>query len=260
MNVAILGSGMSGLIAAKALVDEGIQTFNIYDRCVSNVSQQKGLHYLHGNCNIPLDPHRLENLVIKPPDMTVEANVQYSQKVWGNDKVLNNSLVNLPAETTVYNFREAFGILMTQFEHKIRKVNVDKTVSKLFQQDYDLVISTIPLQVLFPEVTCESETVYVSEGLPDGLELKDFSVVYNLDMNVPWYRASKVFGQTYTEFVGANPTAIPIKKIKTQTELDVTQLFMESNLLLVGRFAEWNRKRLVHEVYDIVRKAVKHGN
>jgi len=260
MKVAILGSGMSGLIAAKALVDEGIYDFNIYDKCVANVSQQKGLHYLHGSCNIPLDPHRLENLVVKPDNITEDISVQYSKKIWGNDKVLNNSLVNLLAETTVYNFRQAFEILMKRFENKIQKVNVNRDMIHMFQQEYDLIISTIPLQVLYPEAICESEVVYASEGLPDGLELKDFTVMYNLDMNVPWYRASKVFGQTYTEFVGAHPTAIPIRKIKTQTSIDVQQVFEDGHLLLVGRFAEWNRKRLVHEVYNIVRKAVKYGN
>jgi hypothetical protein len=256
MKVAILGAGMSGLVAAKALYDMDITNFNMFDKCVSNVSQQKGLHYLHGNCNLPLEPHRLENFVFKPIDMKSEENVQYSRKVWGNDKVLNNSLVDLPSETIVYDFRKAFDILRNKFAICVYACNIDREFVKSCQQEYDLTICTIPMKVLFPNAICESETVYVSEGLPDDVELNDFTVAYNIHMDVPWYRASKVFGQTYTEYVGAHPTAIPIKKIKTQTSMNLQNVFEKNKIMMVGRFSEWNRKRLVHQVYDIVQKGV----
>lgn len=256
-SVAILGGGMSGLVAAKAIEQNFPNiNFDIYDKCVVNVSQQKGLHYLHGSCGLDLEPQKLQNLVSAPSNLEVGLNVQYSRKVWGNDNVLNNSLVNLPANTNVYDFREAFNILKAHFSKKVCIKDIDRQFVRQCQCMYDLTISTIPLQVLFPNAVCSSETVYAMDGLPMGVELKDFTVLYNLDMSEQWYRASNVFGQTYTEFVGNVPGSIPIKKIKTQTSLDIEEVLDEYAILLAGRFGCWDRKKLVHQVYSDVIAAI----
>jgi hypothetical protein len=33
-------------------------------------------------------------------------------------------------------------------------------------------------------------------------------------------------------------------------------MLMNERLILAGRFGEWNRKRLVHEVYNIVKEGI----
>lgn len=258
MNVCILGAGMSGMVVAKALDDMDIE-FDIYDKCETNVSQQKGLHYLHGDINLPLKPFKLKNLVIRPTEIDVRDNVLYSMKVWGNANMLNNSLVDLPEEINVYDFRHAYEILTDYYSERVIKMDIQRSMLSGLQHEYDLIISTIPLYVLFPEYQCEYETVWASDVLPQDVELKDFMVMYNIVSDVSWYRCSKVFGQISAEYVSRHIDAHPIKKIKTceKVGIDSMHLMRNEHILLVGRFSEWNRKRLVHEIYSIVQKGVK---
>jgi hypothetical protein len=258
MRVAILGAGMSGMVAMKALDDMGINA-DIYDKCEPNVSQQKGLHYLHGDINLPLAPFKLKNLVIRPDNNVIDDNMLYSMKVWGNNSMLNNSLVSLPDETTVYDFVFAYEWLLDMYSGKITKMDIKKSLLCGLKAEYELVISTIPLFVLFPEYQCEYETVWASDVLPQDVELKDFTVVYNLISEVPWYRCSKVFGQVSTEYVSRHADSFPIKKIRTCDKVreDSARLLKEEHILLAGRFGEWNRKRLVHEIYSITQNGVK---
>lgn len=255
MKIAILGGGMSGLVAAQSLYNLNINNIDIFDKCVENVSQQKGLHYLHGNCGLPLEPHVVKNIVFKPHTIIPDY-VRYSKKVWGNTSVLNNSVKDLQREVVVYDFKQGYNMLMNKFQKYIHKIDITRDFVRECQCEYDYIISTIPMQIIFPNAVCESETVYVSEGLPVGVELQDCTVAYNLFMDVPWYRASKVFGQCYTEYVGNHPNTVPIKKIKTQTSIKTEEVFVKNKILLTGRFAEWNRKRLVHEIYSIVKEGV----
>jgi hypothetical protein len=258
MIVAILGAGMSGMVAAKALDDMSIG-FDIYDKLETNVSQQKGLHYLHGDVGLGLQPHRVKNFVTRDVKQQMPDYYTYSVKVWGAPIVLNNSMRNLPEDTIVYNFGEAYTMLSKKYDARIIKLEYKPGMLSAFQSDYDLVISTLPLSIMFPEYKCESKTVWVKDQMPENVELNDFTVMYNIVEGVPWYRCSKIFGQVYTEYVDRQDDCFPVHKIITCKELqnDYIRLIMNQRVLLVGRFAEWNRKRLAHQIYDIVQRGVR---
>lgn len=268
MSVCVIGCGMSGLLAAKAVKDFDPNIYlMILDKSENAISQQKGLHYLHDNCGLELKPYTVKNFVNVPTDSVESNNVLYSKKVWGSDNVLNNSLVNLPAKVEIYNFKEAFDILTKQFSKYVVECNFNLGMIKKLQSEYDMIISTIPMPILFPHISYGSEIVYIVDSLPlDMYEIKDFEVHYNLFPDVPWYRVSKIFGQEYTEIVGNFPrdnefhfykNFTPVKKIITQTEYDVKEVLQKYGILLAGRWGCWNRKKLVHHVYSDVLDALK---
>lgn len=259
MDVCILGGGMSGLIAAKAIKDDNpTNHITILDKKINfDKSGIKGVHYLHGDCGMQLKFHTLLNFVAEPMNKTECISAQYGRKVWGDNSVLNNSLVNLPDAVTIYNFEQAFEILTKEFAGCIKQTDIDKNLVRKLQLGYDLIISTIPLQVLFPDVVCDYESVFAKECLPPGVELQDFTVLYNVDNGTPWYRCSKVFGKSYTECVNHFPGSSMIIKIKTQIQLNPDIVLNKYNILLAGRFGSWDRKKLVHNVYDDVTAAIK---
>ena len=74
--------------------------------------------------------------------------------------------------------------------------------------------------------------------------------MYNINENESWYRASRVAGTAWTEFVG-KPEGIPcfpINKLITEG-VDVEYVFQETGIILGGRYGTWNRKELAHDVY-----------
>lgn len=253
MRIAVLGAGMSGLVAAKALLDMNYD-FNIFDKCESNVSQQVGLHYLHNDLGLELEPHKLQNLIVRDSKQADSDARTYSRKIWGNDSVLDNSLRDLLAYTTVYDFREAFELLNIVFKPSVIKLDISPGHIAVLKTKYDLIISTIPLPILYPYVLCESETMWAINNMPD-IKIDDFTVIYNLKSNDSWYRTSMVFGQPFTEYIKQVPGAFPIKKIKT-ANVNIYQTMFSDHVLLVGRFGCWDRHKLVHHIYNDVKEGV----
>ena len=246
MRVAILGAGMAGLLAGKALNDKGI-SFDLFDKNPEEgASGNRGLHYLHDSCGLPLQPRIVNNYIIGCEDGQLP-HEQYSAKL---GTPLNNSLVDLPAYSLVYNFQEAHNILWQSMGHKVQQLEVVPGMIGGLLDVYDVVISTIPLPILYPEAKCEFVEVEVVQGRPEGIPSYpgENQVVYNIEQEVNWYRYSRVFGVQWTEVrTGGEFT---IKKV---VDTDFTS--PDDRLVLLGRWGSWNRKFLAHHsYYEILRR------
>src|SRR5690606_10939543 len=120
MRVAILGAGMAGLLAAKALAENDVE-YTLFDKNPrEGASNNPGLHYLHDSCGLPLEPKIVFNYIIgcKEGELPHE---QYSRKL---GTPLNNSLVNLPAYNIVYNFQDAYDILLHRYGKNIQYLEI----------------------------------------------------------------------------------------------------------------------------------------
>ena len=243
MRIAILGAGAAGLLSAQALTDLGIE-HDMFDREIPTVSKAKGLHYLHDNCGLPLRWITVHNYVLGVNEGELP-HIQYSRKL-GTPK--NNSLVGLPAFNTGYDFRQAFDILIDRHAHKVEKLEVSRPFVKyiLDRGDYDYVISTIPLPILFPEAKCEKVERKVMRGRPEGIDqligLNPNQVIYNIDEQVNWYRYSNVLGNEWTEVIEGGDFTIP-KIITTDFQSP------DERIILQGRYGKWDRKFLAHHAY-----------
>lgn len=255
-TIAILGTGMAGLLAGKAVLDLGMQPV-LFDREYSK-KQLKGLHYLHDNCGMDLPLIYIQNYIVDDgtrQDLTIGE--RYCLKVFGeiNETAKNNSIMTLPTTEEVYCMHTAYNQLYDLLQQHFHYEPVDLTTQmvKDLSEEFDGVESTIPLKVVFPDTKCQSEIVYCSQKFPKSLinsELSQNCVVYNVNENEVWYRASRVAGVSWTEFVG-EPDGVPcfpINKLITEG-INVDKVFNDTGIILGGRYGTWNRKELAHDIY-----------
>lgn len=260
-TVAILGTGMAGLLAGKAVLELGMQPV-LFDMDYSKKTL-KGLHYLHHHCNMELPLIHINNYIIDDgayPEMSIGE--RYCQKVFGevNETARNNSITTLQPSETVYCMQTAYNTLyeaMQQHFH-YEEVKVTKDFAMQCAEEFDAVVSTIPLNILFPDAKCKSEQVWCSQNFPKTLvnhELSQNCVVYNVNEDESWYRASRVAGTTWTEFVEKpeDVACFPVNKIVTE-DISLEDVFEQTGIILGGRYGAWNRKELAHDIYYRVLK------
>lgn len=105
MKVAVLGAGISGLLAAKALNELGID-FVVFDRTGVPVGYSfQGLHYLHNDCGLGVERRTIYNHIIGGEDSPEEA---YARR-FGRNADDPGSIRDLPAFNKGYDIREALG-------------------------------------------------------------------------------------------------------------------------------------------------------
>lgn len=238
MNVAIIGGGLVGRLAAWATMQAG-HTPTIFDRMTEAVTP-RGFVYLHTNCGLPLTPQRIH--VIETGGVAS----QYAHKVYG-DSFHKVSFGKYSGVHEGYDPAELLNILNGLQHGMVKDANFKDIVEIMeLRYSYDKLIVTLPANRLFPDLRLPS--VKGSVGiypLNDGEVLKNFCI-YSADPGVPWYRSGSMFGYAFREFSTVIPGHRIITKVVPGDEVNPRQ-----NILFTGRFGKWT-KQLSHESYEEV--------
>jgi hypothetical protein len=263
MKVAILGAGMSGLLAAKACMDNKVEDFTIFDKNPKQAAEGRfaGLHYLHDNCGLPLRREFVRNMVLGFTDRLTPSEA-YAFKLHLPDGP--NSVDKLQAVNVIYNPAKAHELLWEWLGHHVVEYSVSgATINDLRRKKFDLTLSTVPLVCLYPEARCYDRTAWVMPGRPQYADLavinqedlalpilaetQDHLVVYNVNPSVKWARYSKVFGREWTEYTTQLEGAKELFKVVTtdfkQPDTD------RAKVKLIGRWGKWQRGYLMHQAY-----------
>ena len=243
---AIFGAGITGLLAAKAINDSG-GSFKIFDKSAPS-QDSAGLHYLHRNCGLPLEKATICNVLVGAKSGVDPAEI-YGRKIFGAEVQPSNSLMRLPAYNTIYDIRAAKDMLLEQYGGCVELTNINRDVAKVVCAEFDYVISTIPAFCLF-DGHFPRQGIYVSKSIPTGTgipELFENFSMYNVGERDHWCRASRVFGQEYTESATSGEQMI-YKVIDGIFENPF------DNMMLVGRYGAWKRNYLAHMAYYDVKR------
>jgi hypothetical protein len=268
MKNLVIGSGMAGLMAARAIEDvvgelPDIVTV-VLPRKMTPYSYD-GIHVLHDKCSIPnLSIVGVTNYVVMPfakdisPLDTMgswerkEANAAYGDKVYGS-RLVDTSILRMPGIIEGYDCVGAYNWLVHRCmpRIKIRRPIKEDDLYRLADR-YDHVICTAPRNTIAPEwVKHPSTLAWAVHRPPIGLDesdLDDNFVVYSPDATQPWSRTARINGVWYTEYVTLPRYPIPdlqrIHKIR-----DGDAWVVPDNVMLAGRYGEWKAGVLTSDVY-----------
>lgn len=263
MRVVVLGCGPAGMTAAWAAISLEHSVTIISKRWEPSILY--GCQYLHEP--IP----GFEDV----PSTTVRYGVQgtseqYRDKVYGSKWHGRVSPEDFVGEHQAWDIRETYRRLWAELNGmtmditappvmtiggiEIKHGDID-SVRKMMP---DKIISTIPATDLCyqPEHTFRSHHIYAS-GSTIQDDMPDNYVWCNGTNDVDWYRNSSVFGYRTVEWPSRIAmTAHGRGAVRVNKPLD-TNCECHKDIIRVGRYGEWSKGVLVHQVYDKVVEALK---
>lgn len=256
-TVAVLGLGPSGAYAVRAALDAGSD--------VHVFAANRELELTPGAFWLHWVPPSLEFKASKYPILIncIGTEDVYRRKQWGPDlaKLTDSSFKQGQFLEYGYNPLDIFPYLVKYGEftfHGLTSPLQQETIDWI-SEDYDLVFQTFPAEAskkgqpqLIP---------YIMAAISAADERKNW-VQYNGSDRGLEVRTAALFGKKYLEF----PKGMGLDAIREEFNLGGYQIVTLKdispaagvwpsplrNIHYIGRFAEWNRKRLSHEVYSIV--------
>lgn len=264
-TVAILGSGPSGLVAAAAAEMAGW-----WPAIITNTLRPSGMfgaQYLHEPIPFVTPDDRVQiNYILKG---TPEG---YRDRVYGASYAGPVSPEEYGGSHDAWDIRETYGRLHNYFVDYMKVATVRPADVPDIKRAFVFVISTIPATALCPGYNVEATSdlhyahnfpaaeIWAAGDAPEiGITLPyqcdDNTVICNGEEDGPaWYRMSRIYGRLTIEWPGTLfaqpplPTVAKVRKpITTNCDCWVGAKFMRA-----GRYGEWKRGILVHEVYNTV--------
>jgi hypothetical protein len=249
----ILGCGPAGLIAAHAAANEGYDIDILSKRPMK--SPMLGAQYLHGP--IPgITKLRPDAQIFTAKRGSYE---EYRAKVYGTvpmyGKIKSNGH-NQPDYMDAWDIRSAYDKLWETYGGEVRAEDVDAELLGEIAPRYDLVISAIPAPALC-KIGHQFRTVgvWVLPGTSYGIEPYDNTVIANGLDTPSWYRTSRIFGVSQTEWPISVPRP-PLPDVVAIQKVIDTQCDCWPEIVKAGRMATWQKGTLAHHAYGAVLNAV----
>lgn len=256
MHVAVLGCGPAGLTAAWAAHNLGRQVTIASKEW--EPSKQYGCQYLHAP--IP----GFEDV----PNVTVKYTLrgtseQYRHKVYGDKWQGRVSPEDFIGEHQAWDIRETYRRMFVTFEGMIHHdgetsqedIEVKQGYLKAVRQiGADRIISTIPAYNLcYNNHSFTRHEIYASGDTQQKM-FENF-IICDGTPEMDWYRVANVFGYRTVEYPAQSDNHPP-EAVRVTKPLS-TNCNCHPDIIRAGRYGEWDKSVLVHQVYDKVLKALK---
>lgn len=253
-RVVVLGCGPAGLLAAHAASLQGADVQIFSDKTPSIISGAQYLHeHIPGLTGKP-DGHILFTKIGSPEG--------YARKVYGRSDVDTSwekfgNAVSKPA----WSMQKAYDLLWLMYDRAIRHFHIHDAwdLMELEQIEADLFITSLPQSHLCSNNEHIFESVatnIVTVALP-GISIPPNTVIYNGHDQMPWSRASNLFGHTSMEFPTRPTNPEADNWLLTGIKPTMHNCDCNPQWKRVGRFGQWKRGVLVHHAFKEVTSALQ---
>lgn len=252
MDVAILGCGPAGLLAAHAAVQNG-NDIRIFSRKIK--SDLYGAQYLHEPITgITGMPEEVSYKLVGTPE-------EYRSKVYGEEWDGTVSPEDLDEDHMAWDIRQAYDALWERYADLIWPMDI-LSHEQLVQATagainrFDIVLSTIPRKVFAqPGDVFESMDIWALGDAPDkGIQTpiapgSNNTVICDGTDSVGWYRISRVFDYATMEWPGWRSKP-PIRGIAKVTKPLRCHVYDDHGFHYLGRYGKWEKGVLTTDAYN----------
>lgn len=247
-KICILGVGPSGLAATVAALRAGYRVDLLAKRL--QPSHLYGCQYLHAPIpgHTSLGPVKVSYRLKGTPE-------EYRRKVYGDSWVGAVSAEDLESHHLAWDLRQTYRSMWDSAitDPRVNLQRVDVTPQYLEKNQtqfntYKAVISTIPaIWLCSADHDFELQYVWAVGSTRPGEVCEENSIVCDGTSDVNWYRHSRVFGYSTTEWADQPPHIFPAAKVDKPLR---TNCDCFPDIIRMGRYGRWQKGILVHQVYE----------
>lgn len=251
--VAILGCGPAGLMAAQAVVLSGREAVILSRPVKSKLGGAQFLHMPIAGIN-DAAPDRVITYRKRGDEAT------YRKKVYGEEYVPFTSFASVQDGETqeAWNLIETYDRLWEQFGGMISDVNVGPQWLDDHLDEFDLIFSTVPLPAICRARAGLSmasfhsfrvQNIHVATESYGNWSWGDDTIVYDGTNERTWYRASKLFGVSGTEWSDQQSPPPVGNLVRDSKPVGTTCDCYRDRVIRLGRRGTWTKGVLTHDAF-----------